>query len=39
VLIEHRGAVPEIDPTAYIAPTAGICGAVRIGPGARVMTG
>jgi hypothetical protein len=21
VLIEHRGAVPEIHPTAYIAPT------------------
>jgi len=39
VLIEHRGAVPEIDPTAYIAPTAVICGAVRIGPGARVLFG
>ena len=39
MLIEHRGAVPEIDPTAYIAPTAVICGAVRIGPGARVLFG
>jgi carbonic anhydrase/acetyltransferase-like protein (isoleucine patch superfamily) len=39
VLIEHRGAVPEIDSTAYIAPTAVICGAVRIGPGARVLFG
>ncbi len=39
VLIEHRGAVPEVDPTAYIAPTAVICGAVRIGPGARVLFG
>jgi carbonic anhydrase/acetyltransferase-like protein (isoleucine patch superfamily) len=39
VLIEHRGAVPEIDPAAYIAPTAVICGAVRIGPGARVLFG
>jgi len=39
VLIEHRGAVPEVDPTAYVAPTAVICGAVRIGPGARVLFG
>ena len=39
MLIEHRGSVPEIDPTAYIAPTAVICGAVRIGPGARVLFG
>jgi carbonic anhydrase/acetyltransferase-like protein (isoleucine patch superfamily) len=39
VLIEHRGAVPEVDPTAYIAPTAVLCGAVRVGPGARVLFG
>lgn len=39
VLIEHRGAVPQIDPSAYVAPTAVICGAVRIGPGARVLFG
>ena len=39
MLIEHRGAVPEVDPTAYVAPTAVVCGAVRIGPGARVLFG
>ncbi len=39
MLIEHRGQVPEVDPSAYIAPTAVLCGAVRIGPGARVLFG
>jgi carbonic anhydrase/acetyltransferase-like protein (isoleucine patch superfamily) len=39
VLIEHRGHRPEVDPTAYVAPTAVLCGAVRIGPGARVLFG
>jgi len=39
MLIEHCGAVPEIDPSAYVAPTAVLCGAVRIGPGARVLFG
>lgn len=39
VLIEHRGNVPEVDPSAYVAPTAVLCGAVRIGPGARVLFG
>jgi carbonic anhydrase/acetyltransferase-like protein (isoleucine patch superfamily) len=39
VLIEHRGVVPQIDPSAYVAPTAVVCGAVRIGPGARVLFG
>ena len=39
VLIEHRGVVPEIDPSAHVAPTAVVCGAVRIGPGARILFG
>jgi gamma-carbonic anhydrase len=39
MLIEHRGTVPEVDPTAYVAPTAVLCGAVRVGPGARVLFG
>jgi gamma-carbonic anhydrase len=39
VLIEHRGRVPEVHPSAYVGPTAVICGAVRIGPGARVLFG
>ena len=32
MLIEHDGRIPTIDPTAYIAPTAVICGDVSIGP-------
>lgn len=36
MLIEHRGRRPEVDPSAYIAPTAVVCGAVRIGPGTEV---
>lgn len=39
MLIEHRGRAPQVDPSAYVAPTAVICGAVRIGPGARVLFG
>jgi carbonic anhydrase/acetyltransferase-like protein (isoleucine patch superfamily) len=39
VLIEHRGIAPEVDSSAYVAPTAVVCGAVRIGPGARVLFG
>jgi carbonic anhydrase/acetyltransferase-like protein (isoleucine patch superfamily) len=39
MLIEHRGSVPQVDPSAYVAPTAVICGAVGIGPGARVLFG
>lgn len=39
MLIEHRGIVPAVDPGAYVAPTAVLCGAVRVGPGARVLFG
>jgi gamma-carbonic anhydrase len=39
MLIEHRGAAPEVDPSAYVAPTAVLCGAVRVGAGARVLFG
>src|SRR5579863_6009108 len=39
MLIAPRGAVPEIDPPAYVAPTAVVCGAVRVGPEARVLFG
>jgi carbonic anhydrase/acetyltransferase-like protein (isoleucine patch superfamily) len=39
MMIEHRGCVPEVHPSAYVAPTAVICGAVRIGPDARVLFG
>lgn len=39
MLIDHRGASPEVHPDAYIAPTAVVCGAVRIARGARVLFG
>jgi gamma-carbonic anhydrase len=39
MLIEHRGRRPEVHPSAYVAPTAVLCGAVRVGPEARVLFG
>jgi len=39
VLIEHRGKQPCIDPSAYVAPTATICGDVTIGAHSRVLFG
>lgn len=39
MLIEHRGAQPTIDPSAYVAPNAVVCGDVRIGAGARILFG
>ena len=39
MLIEHRGRVPEIHPDAYVAPTAVLCGAVRVGSDARILFG
>jgi gamma-carbonic anhydrase len=39
MLVEHRGKVPAVDPTAYVAPTAVLCGDVRVGPSARVLFG
>jgi carbonic anhydrase/acetyltransferase-like protein (isoleucine patch superfamily) len=38
-LIRHRGAEPEVDPTAYVAPNATLVGAITVGPRARVMFG
>jgi gamma-carbonic anhydrase len=37
MLVEHRGRRPDIDPSAWIAPTAVVCGDVRVGPGARIL--
>jgi carbonic anhydrase/acetyltransferase-like protein (isoleucine patch superfamily) len=37
--IEHRGAQPHIDPSAYVAPTAVLSGAVTLGPHVRVLHG
>lgn len=39
MLINHRGAQPIVDPTAYVAPNAVLCGDVHIGAGARILFG
>ena len=39
MLLTHRGRGPLVDPSAYIAPTATICGDVLIGPHCRIMHG
>ena len=39
MIIQHAGKRPKIDPTAWIAPDATVCGDVTIGPGARVLYG
>ena len=39
MILEHRGVRPTIDPSAYVAPTAVVCGDVVIGAGARVLFG
>ncbi len=39
MILEHRGARPTIDPSAYVAPTAVVCGDVVVGAGARVLVG
>jgi len=39
IRIRHRGHLPQVHATAYVAPTAALVGDVRIGPRARVMYG
>ena len=39
MLIEHRGKEPSVDPSAYVAPTAVLCGDVRVGADARILFG
>ncbi len=39
MLTEHRGNIPQVDPSAYVAPTAVLCGAVRVGADARILFG
>ena len=39
MLIKHRGVAPNVDPSAYVAPTATLVGNVTVGPGARIMYG
>ena len=39
MILEHRGARPFIDPSAYVAPKAVVCGDVHVGAGARILSG
>ncbi len=39
MILEHRGKRPSVDPSAYVAPTAVLCGDVRVGAGARILFG
>jgi len=39
MILIHNGKKPRIDPTAYIAPTATVCGDVSIGANCRIMFG
>ena len=39
MLLEHRGKTPRIHSSAYIAPTATICGDVSIGENSRILFG
>jgi carbonic anhydrase/acetyltransferase-like protein (isoleucine patch superfamily) len=37
MLVEHEGRSPDVDPGAWVAPTAVLCGDVRVAAGARVL--
>jgi len=39
MILTHSGKKPSIDPTAYVAPTATVCGDVSIGAHCRIMFG
>jgi carbonic anhydrase/acetyltransferase-like protein (isoleucine patch superfamily) len=39
MLLEHQGRRPRIHPTAYVAPTATVCGDVTIGAESHVLFG
>jgi carbonic anhydrase/acetyltransferase-like protein (isoleucine patch superfamily) len=39
MLVEHRGNIPHVDQSAYVAPTAVLCGDVRLGPEAQILFG
>jgi carbonic anhydrase/acetyltransferase-like protein (isoleucine patch superfamily) len=39
MLLTHAGKSPRIDPTAWVAPNAVLCGDVSIGPGCRILFG
>ena len=37
MVVEHEGRRPTVDPAAWVAPTAVLCGDVRVAAGARVL--
>ncbi len=39
VLLSHNGKNPQVHASAYVAPTATLCGDISIGPGCRIMHG
>ena len=39
MLISHKRKMPEIHTSAYVAPSATICGDVMVGPNCRIMHG
>lgn len=39
MLIEHRGRRPVVPASAYVAPTAVLCGAVTLGENSRILHG
>jgi len=39
MLVKHDGVSPRVDPTAWVAQNAVVCGNVTIGPGCRIMYG
>lgn len=39
MIISHEGKTPAIHPSAFVAPTATICGDVTVGPDCRIMHG
>ena len=39
MLIVHSGRQPQVDPAAWVAPNAVLCGDVTVGPGCRIMYG
>lgn len=39
MILTHLGKTPRIDPSAYVAPNAVVCGDVTIGPDCRILFG
>ena len=39
MIIRNRGVDPKIDPSAYVAPTAVLCGNVTVGADSRILFG